>query len=107
MKKSSKKKSELKPELLCRAHIYYEGRVQGVGFRYTAERLALEKGLGGWVKNLPDGRVEVVCEGSKDRIEAFLGDIAGGDLGATIRKATCCWEPPTRGFQDFCVEYCL
>ncbi len=107
MKKSSKKRSKPPPAASHRAHVYYEGRVQGVGFRYTTERVALELGLGGWVKNLPDGRVEMVCEGSRERIETLIKQIAESEMGVCIRKTTCHWEPPTQEFQDFCVEYCL
>ena len=59
-----------------RAHVYYSGRVQGVGFRYTAEGLALDLKLVGWVKNLPDGRVELVCEGPKEKIEQHGCELA-------------------------------
>ena len=60
---------------MIRAHILYSGRVQGVGFRFTAERYALDLELKGWVKNLPDGRVEILVEGSKEIIEQFCQNI--------------------------------
>lgn len=91
----------------CRAHLVYTGRVQGVGFRYTAERLALELGLTGWVRNLRDGSVELVCEGPKERIESLLERIAASPLGAHIRKTRCTWQTPTGEFDDFRVEFCL
>ena len=90
-----------------RAHVFYSGRVQGVGFRFTAERLALELGLVGWVKNLPDGRVEIVCEGPKNKIDLFLEKIRGGFLGRHIEKSACEWGRPTHEFKDFSVEFCL
>jgi len=81
-----------------RAHVYVSGRVQGVFFRESAREKAEELGLSGWVENLPDGRVEVVCEGASpdvremvrwceegpptarvENVEADLED-AGGDL---------------------------
>ncbi len=89
-----------------RAHVFYSGRVQGVGFRYTAERAALELGLVGWVKNLPDNRVELVCEGSKEKIDELLRLIAQ-ELGLSIQKTVCGWEPPTHTFKDFSVEFHL
>ncbi len=58
-----------------RAYILYSGRVQGVGFRYTFQRHALASGLTGWVKNLPDGCVEVIVEGSKEKIEELCHNI--------------------------------
>ena len=53
-------------------HAYYYGMVQGVGFRYSAERAAFLLGLKGYVKNLDDGRVEVYCEGKEDALREFL-----------------------------------
>ncbi|OGW82564.1 MAG: hypothetical protein A3C47_04335 [Omnitrophica bacterium RIFCSPHIGHO2_02_FULL_51_18] len=98
------KKKTAKPT--HRAHVFYSGRVQGVGFRYTAEELALEIGLLGCVKNLPDGRVELVCEGSKTDIEKLLEDIQKSTLGRHITKIACSWEKPKNEFTDFCVEFC-
>jgi acylphosphatase len=101
---SLKKKDEV---VIQRAHVYFSGRVQGVGFRFTAERFAQELGLCGWVKNLPDGRVEVVCEGPKGKIEAFLERIRASSLGLHIKKAACEWGKPTNEFKDFSIEFCL
>jgi acylphosphatase len=53
-------------------HVCYQGRVQGVGFRYTAQRLAERFPVGGYVRNLADGSVEVVAEGPADQVDAFL-----------------------------------
>ncbi len=55
-----------------RIHVYYSGMVQGVGFRFTAEKLAKGLGLAGWVKNLRDGRVEVLCEGEEADLVSFI-----------------------------------
>jgi acylphosphatase len=79
--------------------------VQGVGFRYTAEKIALEIGLTGWVKNLPDGRVELVCEGPKADAERLFALIQDSHLGPHIKKTTCEWQPPTGEFDDFRVEF--
>lgn len=56
-------------------HVYYSGRVQGVGFRFTAERVALDLGVVGWVKNLRDSRVELVAEAGDETLQAFLEQI--------------------------------
>lgn len=53
---------------MIRAHILYSGRVQGVGFRATAQRYGQDLNLCGWVKNLPDGRVEILAEGDREKI---------------------------------------
>ncbi len=55
-----------------RKHIYFSGRVQGVGFRYSATYLAAPLGLTGWVENLWDGRVEMEVQGDEDAIREFL-----------------------------------
>ena len=89
----------------ARAHVFYSGRVQGVGFRYTAEKLAMELDLTGWVKNLPDGRVEMVCEGPREKIELLLNHIRQCQLGSHIRRTDCLWESCKNEFDDFRVEF--
>jgi acylphosphatase len=56
-------------------HILFIGRVQGVGFRFTMQSLAKQYSLSGWVKNLPDGRVEAVVQSSEEQWEALSSDI--------------------------------
>ncbi|HUW17982.1 MAG TPA: acylphosphatase [Sedimentisphaerales bacterium] len=56
-------------------HIVFFGQVQGVGFRFTAHRIASRYGLTGWVRNLPDGTVEMVAQGSPDDIADCIRDI--------------------------------
>ena len=60
------------------------GRVQGVGFRFFAERAAKKAGVVGWVRNLPDGRVETVVEGSDDAVDRYLGELRKGPLGSRV-----------------------
>jgi acylphosphatase len=55
--------------------IYYSGRVQGVGFRYTARSLAGQYRISGFAKNMPDGRVQLVVEGAVDEVAAFIDDL--------------------------------
>ena len=55
--------------------VHFSGNVQGVGFRYTAMRVAGAYDVSGYVRNLRDGRVEVVAEGPPEQIDAFIGDI--------------------------------
>ena len=57
------------------AHIFYLGMVQGVGFRFTTQRLASGLGLKGWVRNLPDGRVEILAEGPEEKIKELCRQI--------------------------------
>ena len=60
---------------MVQAHIFYSGTVQGVGFRYTTQRLASRLSLAGWVKNLSDGRVEIFAHGQKENIEQLCKDL--------------------------------
>ena len=60
---------------MVRAHIFYSGTVQGIGFRYTVNRLADPLGLNGWVRNVNDGRVEILAEGPRGTIEEFCRQI--------------------------------
>ena len=60
------------------------GRVQGVGFRYFAEDAARREGVRGWVRNLPDGRVEAVAEGEAESVERFERAIRHGPPGARV-----------------------
>lgn len=98
-------KGKKETALSRRAHVFYSGRVQGVGFRYTAEGAAHKAGLRGFVRNLQDGRVEVVCEGAQEKIDLFLAEIQEGPMGRHIQKTDCRWEEPTGSFTDFTVEF--
>ena len=65
------------PESTLRTEVLFEGRVQGVGFRYTAQSIAKGYDVVGYVQNLPDGRVKLVAEGARHQIDRFLDDLAG------------------------------
>jgi acylphosphatase len=90
---------------LCRKHCYFAGRVQGVGFRYTARNLALNFDIGGFVRNLPDGRVELVVEGCDAEIGSYL-EALNAKMSGFIRKADAVNEPATGEFQhSFQITY--
>lgn len=84
--------------------VQFHGRVQGVGFRYTACRLAERFDVTGTVKNLADGSVEIVAEGTADEIDAFLKAIQR-EMGRHIRNMTSQDGFPTGQWEDFHVEY--
>ena len=88
-----------------RLHLFYSGRVQGVGFRFTAETLALSGGLGGWVRNLSDGRVEVVCEGEEEQLVRFLEKMKDGPMKPYIRSVESDWSEATGEFNDFTIRF--
>ncbi len=60
---------------MVQVHVFYSGVVQGVGFRYTVQDLAICSEIGGWVRNLRDGRVELLAEGPEEKIAELLQDI--------------------------------
>lgn len=88
-----------------RLHLFWGGRVQGVGFRYTAESVALTLGLNGWVRNLPDGRVEAVAEGAEKDLISFVDQIAAGPMRPHIRQAAVEWGSATGEFNDFRIKF--
>jgi acylphosphatase len=82
--------------------IFYEGRVQGVGFRYTVRSIAKGFDVVGWVRNLDDGRVELQASGEPDEVRAFLEAIRESDLHSYIKKMEEHEIPPlanVRGFE--------
>lgn len=87
-----------------RRHVLYSGHVQGVGFRFTAEQIARGFKVTGYVKNLPDGRVELVAEGTLDQLEAFLQELAEQRAGF-IRSVVCDSRPATDEFASFNIRY--
>ena len=82
--------------------IFYEGHVQGVGFRYTVKRIAKGFDVIGWVRNLPDGRVELQASGDSTELAAFLEAITQSELRAHIKNQTThplADAPAARGFE--------
>ena len=84
-----------------RLRVYYSGHVQGVGFRYSVKQLSLEFDVTGWVKNLPDGRVEMVIEGARDELETFQAAIPDAGLRRFIRETQSHWSEGTGEFRGF------
>jgi acylphosphatase len=68
--------------------VFYEGNVQGVGFRWSVRHAAKGFDVTGWVRNLRDGRVELQVNGAEEEVRAFLDNIAQSELRALIRKQT-------------------
>jgi acylphosphatase len=84
-----------------RVHVWVSGRVQGVFFRGATERRMRELGVGGWVRNLADGRVEAVVEGEPARIEEALAFLRTGPRGAQVEHVELRDEPATGELADF------
>jgi len=92
-------------ELRVRAHVYISGRVQGVFFRYETRRMAIRYGVSGWVRNLPDGRVEAVFEGEKEAVESMIRFCRRGPPAAVVRHVEVLWEKPEGDLWGFQIRY--
>jgi acylphosphatase len=87
--------------MLAARRYVVSGRVQGVGFRYFVLEAAESEGLSGWVKNLPDGRVEVLAEGEREAVERFEGRIHRGPPNARVAGVESSDESPAGRFTGF------
>jgi acylphosphatase len=83
--------------------VRYSGRVQGVGFRYTAQRLAQNFEVAGYVRNLNNGDVELVAEGEATEVDGFLDAIARRMAGYIEQQTVR--EEAARGFQGFTIRH--
>ncbi|MFH0797257.1 MAG: acylphosphatase [Candidatus Omnitrophota bacterium] len=89
-----------------RLHLHVSGYVQGVGFRWYAEKIARKVGdITGFVRNLGDSRVEVVAEGEEAQLEKFLNELKSGYLGKNIEDIRNLDEPCTGQFPDFAITF--
>jgi acylphosphatase len=87
-----------------RIHATFIGTVQGVGFRYTAQRAADELDVCGWVKNLRNGNVEIIAEAPKEILVQFLEKVKMS-FSAYIRTVDVVWEPASGEFKDFTITF--
>ncbi len=88
-----------------RAHIFISGLVQGVFFRSFVRSEARIRQVTGWVKNLPDGRVEAVLEGEREKIEELIKLCHQGPPGARVEGVSVEWEKYSGRFKDFEIRY--
>lgn len=86
-----------------RVTVFYSGRVQGVGFRATVRGIARGFEVTGSARNLPDGRVELIAEGAKAEVEAFLDGIATSDLSGYITTRPETWSAAQGGLRGFAI----
>lgn len=87
------------------AHVWISGRVQGVFFRYNTQQQAQARGLKGWVRNLPDGRVEAVFQGEPERVKEMLQWCNKGPSGAWVKEVEVIWEAPEQNISGFRISY--
>jgi acylphosphatase len=88
----------------ARLHGWVSGYVQGVGFRYFAQRKGSLYGLTGWVRNLPDDRVEFLAEGPKGMLEDYLEEIHIGPAAGHVGGVQVIWEKYTGEFNEFGIK---
>jgi acylphosphatase len=84
-----------------RAHLVFEGRVQGVLFRANTQRIARELKLTGWVRNLEDGSVEAVVEGPQETIRTLIDRLGEEVRAAAIKRVRETWSAATAEFSKF------
>jgi acylphosphatase len=87
-----------------RVHVFVTGYVQGVFYRHSTAQRARARGLTGWVRNLRDGRVELVAEGDQAAVEDLIGWCHSGPPHATVEQVEVSWEQATGEFDGFFAE---
>lgn len=85
-------------------HAYVQGDVQGVGFRYFVRQRAAQLAVAGWVRNLKDGRVELMAEGSRADLEALLATVRQGPRGSQVTDVQLEWGDATNELRSFDVK---
>jgi acylphosphatase len=86
-------------------HIYISGFVQGVGFRWYTKDIAKQLGIKGYVKNLSDGRVEIIAQGNEDSLKNFIFELKKGQLGENISNIETIEEFFFSKFTDFTIAF--
>ncbi len=90
---------------LARLHAVVYGHVQGVNFRAATRRQAYALGVTGWVRNLPDGAVEVMAEGQRSALQQLLNWLHNGPPSARVREVRFTWHDADRAFDGFTVRF--
>lgn len=92
-------------EEIAEARVVVSGRVQGVWFRGFTQRVATDAGVRGWVRNLPDRRVEAVLQGDRASVEKVVGFLREGPPGASVTGITVSWDSPSEVYRGFHIRY--
>ena len=90
---------------VAEAYVIVSGRVQGVWFRGNTQRAASAAGVHGWVRNLPDRRVEAVLQGDRAAVESVVKFMRTGPPGAAVTGIVVAWRPAGEVFHDFDIRY--
>jgi acylphosphatase len=87
------------------ASVVVSGRVQGVSFRAATREAALGAAVSGWVRNLPDGSVEALLQGSRPAVERVVEFMRRGPYGARVDRIDVSWGTPGEEWDGFSVRY--
>ena len=90
---------------LSAVHMVAYGRVQGVGFRFFVRQRAAAVGIKGWVRNLPDGSVEILAEGEKDMLDIFIDRVKHGPAFGRVSELDIDWIEPSHAHTHFTIEF--
>lgn len=90
---------------MSRVEVRIEGRVQGVGFRYFIMRNAEKMGLSGYVKNMPDGTVEIDAEGPEDKLKQLVQAAKKGPSAARVSNVNAEWREKEKGYDSFSLKW--
>jgi acylphosphatase len=88
----------------ARVHAHITGLVQGVGYRFSTVRQAERLGVAGWVRNRPDGSVELLAEGPRQRLESLVEWCRQGPTPARVEAVETDWQPARGEFRSFGVR---
>ncbi|MBL7048102.1 MAG: acylphosphatase [Nitrospira sp.] len=91
--------------MIKQLHLYISGRVQGVFYRASTRDMAVRLGLKGWVRNLPDGYVEAVFEGTEDELQEAIQWCQKGPPGAHVLDIKEKWSDTCEGYKSFDIKY--
>lgn len=97
--------TERRKKVKAHAHVLISGRVQGVFFRSQTKHNADRHDVKGWIRNLPDGRVEAVFEGEKDAVQTLIEFCKHGPAGARVTDLDLTWETYTGEYDRFKMKY--
>lgn len=92
-------------EEVAEARVVVSGRVQGVWFRGFTQRVAADAGVRGWVRNLPDRRVEAVLQGERAAVESVIEFMRTGPPGASVTECVVSWRPAGERLHGFDIRY--
>ena len=90
---------------MVQVHIFVHGRVQGVGFRYSVCKRAAALALKGYVRNLVDERVEILAQGSRERLGKLIGFVRNSPGLSYVIKLDIDWEEPLSSLKDFHITF--